>query len=296
MPRIPDTDFSSATNTPTVTVSLVITVYGSLILTAVGTYNGGTTDFIVRSNASFTSNGKTLTTQNCHIYAPSCTFTFNDAFVVGKALFLDLGTLVSHYNVTSAGYQAASGTTTNMGTNATTWAMTQLAYVAWSMAGTITNGGSATIALNYNSTLNTTFTGGTQTYNAITIIGTGTGTVTFSGAFTFASMSMSSAGARTIKFTKTTTYTCTTGFLSGSATGNITITSDDAATQFTLVKSGGGTVSCDYLTLDYSIGSPATTWYAGTHSTDGTHNTNWTFTDPPSGAAPRELALLGVGS
>jgi hypothetical protein len=55
-----------------------------------------------------------------------------------------------------------------------------------------------------------------------------------------------------------------------------------------LVKTGGGTISSDYLNIQHSVATPASTWYAGTHSTNNqgvsTAGSGWIFTDVP--AAP----------
>lgn len=51
--------------------------------------------------------------------------------------------------------------------------------------------------------------------------------------------------------------------------------------QHTWAKSGGGTIGVDYWNIQDSIGSPGSTFYAGTHSTDSGNNSGWTFTDAP---------------
>jgi hypothetical protein len=67
----------------------------------------------------------------------------------------------------------------------------------------------------------------------------------------------------------------------------------------TLGYVGAGTVSCDYMNIQHSIATPASTWYAGTHSTDNQAVVNagsgWVFTAPPAPSTSRKLALLGVG-
>lgn len=69
-------------------------------------------------------------------------------------------------------------------------------------------------------------------------------------------------------------------FLCSGTAGNLNTITAYATTPFYLVKDGGGIVSNDYLNLSYCNASPANTWYAGTHSTDGGNNTGWLFTNP----------------
>ena len=46
--------------------------------------------------------------------------------------------------------------------------------------------------------------------------------------------------------------------------------------QFTLNKTGGGTVEVDYLDISYSNATPADTWFA-TNSINSGNNTGWDF-------------------
>jgi len=89
-------------------------------------------------------------------------------------------------------------------------------------------------------------------------------------------------------FQNGTSHTLTTFTVSGTSGNVITINSQTTAT-FALVKSGGGTISCDYLNIQHSVATPASTWYAGTHSTDNqavaTAGSGWIFTDPPAGSS-----------
>jgi hypothetical protein len=141
---------------------------------------------------------------------------------------------------------------------------------------------------------------GANTYNNIQIV-PGSGVLTFTGAFTFANMTMASAGTKTVKFTKTITYTMTgTDFLNtaGTSTSLVTIDTDDGAGTWTLNKTSG-TVNSDYLSLTRSVASGGASFYAGptSHSTDGGSNTGWVFTAAPGGGVTlRLLSLLGCGT
>jgi hypothetical protein len=118
-------------------------------------------------------------------------------------------------------------------------------------------------------------------------------------------MTMASAGAKTVKFTKATTYKMSgTNFLEGTNGYPITINSSVAdptadADRFTLDYTGATYVSEDWLVIDGCIVDVATNWYAGANSTDGANNgaTTWTFSAPPAGGVTlRLLGLLGCGT
>ena len=75
-----------------------------------------------------------------------------------------------------------------------------------------------------------------------------------------------------------TTFTAT-----GTAGNLITIDSTTTGTH-ALAKAGGGTISCDYLSVQHSVVSPANTWYAGNNSTNNqsvaTAGSGWLFESP----------------
>lgn len=58
-----------------------------------------------------------------------------------------------------------------------------------------------------------------------------------------------------------TTQTVTTFTVSGTAGNLITINSTTTATH-ALTKSGGGTITCNYLSVQHSVATPSNTWYA----------------------------------
>jgi hypothetical protein len=87
----------------------------------------------------------------------------------------------------------------------------------------------------------------------------------------------------TITFGSGSTHIFNNFSVNGTAGNLITINANVAGTQHTLVKVGG-VVSCNYLSIKDSNATPATTWYAGTTSTNVSNNTGWIFTAPPTGA------------
>ncbi len=89
------------------------------------------------------------------------------------------------------------------------------------------------------------------------------------------------AGAKAVKFTSSTTNTVG-AFTRDAGTNVITLDTVSGAGTFTLAKSGGGTVGgLDYLSVTRSTATPGSTWYAGTHSTDGGANSGWIFGGAP---------------
>jgi hypothetical protein len=91
------------------------------------------------------------------------------------------------------------------------------------------------------------------------------------------------AGTPKLLFTAGDTLTVGAVNCNGTAGNLIIVDLYTGSGQHTLAKSGGGTIGVDYWNIQDSIGSPGSTFYAGTHSTNSGNNTDWTFTDPPSG-------------
>jgi len=97
--------------------------------------------------------------------------------------------------------------------------------------------------------------------------------------------------AHSIWFFHGSTTHVTTFTVTGSSGKLVTINSCTYSSGFSatttthaLVKSGGGTISCGYLSVQHSVATPTNTWYAGTTSTNNqavaTAGSGWTFTAP----------------
>ncbi|MDO8481782.1 MAG: hypothetical protein Q7S75_01715 [bacterium] len=192
-------------------------------------------------------------------------------------------------------FGAFSGTgtgirTLNMGSG--TWILTNPSGGAGSNPWDITvstnltlNAQSSTIKMTEGSIINRTFAGGSQTYNNLWFArGLASGNNIVSGSNTFNDFKDTGTAAHNIIFTNGTTQTVSTFTVSGSSGNVITINSDTTDTH-ALVKTGGGTISSDYLDIQHSVATPASTWYAGTHSVDNqavaTAGSGWIFTDVP---------------
>lgn len=124
---------------------------------------------------------------------------------------------------------------------------------------------------------------GTRSYGVIEFARSGAGKAMWWGDVTFDTIKLTGT-ARTLQIGDIYGYGYTlTGknwLLSGSAGNLNTIQTYNSNVNY-FVKSGGGIVSVDYISISYSHATPSSqTWYAGTHSTDGGNNTGWSFTNP----------------
>ena len=113
---------------------------------------------------------------------------------------------------------------------------------------------------------NSTFTG------TVTIGETSAKTVYITGSNTIGTLAI--AGPKNIFFTPLTTQTIATFSANGTAGNLVTMKTtssglqgDDCSSQFfTFAKTGGGTITSDYISLQDSHATPTNTWHAGSHS------------------------------
>jgi hypothetical protein len=141
------------------------------------------------------------------------------------------------------------------------------------------NAGTSTIVLSNTTTTARTFSGNGKTYNNLVIGGsTGTSQLTITGSNTFNTISSTKTVAHTILFTAGTTTTVADFTVDGTA-GNVVTLGSTTASQATLTKTGGSTITVDYASISNLNATPSSTWYA-TNSTNGGNNTGWTITAP----------------
>lgn len=149
-----------------------------------------------------------------------------------------------------------SGTHLLLGSNSTTWRV---------LGGSIIAG---TSTLKFDAINSVTFTGGSQVYNNVWFDMLGPSNVTVLGSNTFAEFRNTNSNAHSMFFEAGTTQTFGNFIASGASAGS-RVTIDTAAgstATHTLVKTGGGIVSCNFLDITQSVATPALTWYAGTDS------------------------------
>lgn len=280
-------DFSGLSGSPTFSSNTIgMTCYGSFALGPINGSFGGSTGSLTfegRSTYTCTCAGKSqgpliiamfggqLTFLDAYTGTASGSWTHNNGTLVDGGFSHS----IANYSSSNSNIRALtrSGTWSISSTNAP-WTLTTSTNMTLTDTGTsiITDTGATT----------KTFAGGALTYNDLkkNFNGTASDLLAITGANTFNRIYTDGGGTGSIRLPGSTNTTIVSGLGFGNGTNVITFTA--SAGSATVAKSGAGTVSWDYVNLTNIPASTASTWYAGTHSTDGGGNTNWTFTAPPS--------------
>lgn len=256
-----------------------VSVYGNWTCgTGVTQSFANSVSFLGAGTQTITSAGKSFYRISCQ--NPSGTVSLADAFTTTDtsggitAIFATFN--ANTYSVTTAEVTASSAT---LGLGTGTWTVFGTGALWNCSTATIT--GSGEIILSDNTTTDRTFIAGTSTYGKLTIGGnTSTSTTTISAvALSFSEIASTKTVAHTIVFPNVTTTTAVWS-VNGSSGNVVTLSRTGASGTFTLAKSGGGTVTADWLSISNSTATPGSTWTA-TNSIDGGGNTGWTITAPP---------------
>ena len=117
--------------------------------------------------------------------------------------------------------------------------------------------------------------GGATTYYNVNLNGTAH---TISGSNTFSNLTFKADTTQTITFTDGTTQTVTTPVITGSS-GKVKTLQGSSTAGWNIIKSGGGLVSLNYMSISYSKATPAF-WQAGANSTNGGNNSGWLWGGP----------------
>lgn len=280
--------------------SVNFSFYGNITFSSSMTYSGAATlTFAATSGTkTITTNGMTFDA-NLTINGTGGTLQMGDNLTIGstKRLTITNGTFsvsASNYALSTGLLTLTSGGTLTLGS--ATHSITGTGTTTWNVTGgTLT---AFTGTLKFTDTVTATgitFAGGSKTYNNVWFArGSNTQSHTITGSNTFADFKDDGSAAHSILFTAGTTQTVSTFTVSGSAGNLITINSTSTATH-ALVKSGGGTISCDYLNIQHSVATPSSTWYAGTNSVDNqavaTSGSGWTFSAPPAPSTRRVFII-----
>lgn len=256
-------------------------VYGSLTLSS-GMTLTYSTEIIMRGTtaATITTNGKSLT---CKISVDKTgSVTLQDAFTSSKGMELKRGTLDTNNKAVSLSTLGVTNTATKTLTLGASTVTCTGGGEFWSInaSSTTINAASATIKSTPAGISTLTFAGGGFTYGTLSIEGSTANTIAIGGANTFGTLASTRPSAYTITFPSSTTTTVETWSINGSNGKNVSLRSSTAGTQFTLAKSGGGTVEATYLDIKDSAATPGSTWVAK-NSIDSGNNTGWTITAPP---------------
>lgn len=298
----------SCSGSPTLTPSIGVDFYGSLDLTWVAAFSG-IQALLFRGRGSCNFNGNSLTHNGTvGINCASGTYTLTGDFTCSSTFSVLGGTL-------------------NTGTNKTlissvwafTWSGGNIVHGAGSIiqstdngititsTGTMTADVTSILKISSNST-------SIRSFNSNGINGKTYGILWFANATasggmqilwdnTFYEIRMGLEGtAQNLQLRAWSTTTVTNFNVNGASGNLVTISSQTGSTAtHAIVKSGGWTISCDYLNIQHSVATPSSTWYAWTNSTNNqsvaTVGSGWIFTAPPAPwwTTRKTLWLLGVG-
>lgn len=290
MPRLGKSiDWTGATWTTALTFSatVVTSVFGSWIW--ISGITPGTPNIIFRGRSSYNYDLKGLQIRNTFtLNAPSGTLTllsnFDASGGTAQTFTVTNGTFdASGFSITFGSYSMATGSTLLMGSG--TWTANGINTV-WSNTGNITPS-TSTIKITDTSATAVSFSGGGKTYANIWFSrGASAASNTIVGSNTFSDFKDDGSAAHSIIFTAGISTTVSTFTCSGSSGNAITINSTSTAIH-SLIKTGGGVISCDWLNIQHSVATPGSTWYAGANSVNNqatvTAGSGWIFTVPPVG-------------
>jgi len=243
-------DMSARTgNTMTLASSATVNVYGNWI-NGTGTTMSGGGGFIFsgRGSQTITSAGKSFA-QTITTNSPSGSVTLQDAIGSSQSLIITTGTFdAGSYNVTTPDVTSSGSNTRTVAIGSGTWTLSGSADV-WNVTSTgLTVTGTGTISLTSGSAKN--FRGGGIAYTNITLNQGGAGTLTIVGNNTFKDITNTykATGATNITL-GTTTQRVSQWTAAGEAGRVLTVQGTSASSPATLVHTGGGDISVDYLTI-----------------------------------------------
>ncbi len=267
---------------------------GNFILNATMTITQGGTPYLILNGRSSYTLGVFGKSFGFYILVdcPGGTYTQNGAMTItnSNGLLLQQGTYTTaNFAITTSVFQSSLTVnlirTFNMGSSIITATSTTTAWTLGTSFNTncTINAGTSQIILNDGTTSTKTFSGGGKSYNILELTGAGIAIYTFVGNNTFNELKSTKTVAHTLNFTAGSTQTITKWSINGSSGNLVTIKSTTTATH-TLIKSGGGIVSADWLNIQQSLARPGA-WYAGVNSVNNqavaTAGNGWQFNVPP---------------
>jgi len=289
-------DCSNRTNAITLNFSAASNRYGSHTFSSAITLTGTAGQAFMGSGTMyFTSAGRTVSFP-LTVDTSSGTVILGDAFNSTQAITLTRGTFnANNYNVTclSASITGLGQRTLTMGSGL--WTLSGVGIV-WSAATTINltfNKDTANILLSNNSTTARSFTGGSLSYNTVTIGGssaTSITTFTVISTTSFAELASTKAVAHTIRFSANF-GTIGTWSITGTSGNVVTVNSSVAGARrtFTLTNVTSG---IDHLSVQDIGVTDANRFYVGANSIDNGNNNNVIFTAAPTAEATGNMIML----
>jgi hypothetical protein len=278
-----------------------VVVYGNLTFsTGMTLWTQSASNVVSFSGTSgtqqITTNGKTLDF-GLTFNGVGGTFQLQDALTMGstRTATLNNGTLDLSGKTMTVGTAFTTSTgTKNLTFNGGTLVCPTASTTAFNNAAPTnftTTAGTGTGIISMTAATAKTFVGGGSTFNC-TLNQGGAGTLTITGSNTFSNITNTrkSVSATAIFFIAGTTNTFTDWNASGESGRLLSIFSTTAANH-TLSKASG-TVSSDFLSLNYSTATGGAAWYAGANSTNLGNNSGWIFTAPPAPSGSNSNFLM----
>lgn len=201
------------------------------------------------------------------------------------AISLSTGTLdTGNFNVSVTTF-TMSGATTKVLTLGSSTLTCSSGFLNSSTAGCTINGGTSNIVVNSgNCWLRFSTSPATASLNKVTIGGDNISFRTAAG-ISIAELIVNNAGGATgTLFLAGSTTTIAKLTTNGSAGNLVKMVSSTGASAWT-ISASTGTISSDYLSLQDSTATGGASFYAGSHSTNVSGNTGWSFTDAPGGGS-----------
>jgi hypothetical protein len=236
-----------------------VNVYGNLLLSTGMTATSMSPIFRNSENQTITSNTKTLSAITV-TKTGAGVLSLVDDLVLSAAFTTTSGNFdAANKNISAAGLTSTGTVARSITMGSGTWTLTSAGTI-WGLAtatGMTLNANTSTIVLSTTSATAKTFAGGGLTYNNLVIGGaTTTSTLTFSGSNTFTgTISSTKTVAHTITFTSGITTTVANWTVTGTV-GNVVTINSSTSTSHNLVKTGGGNISVDYMSISRSNASP----------------------------------------
>jgi hypothetical protein len=299
MPRIGKSVTFTGVGTGIVSLSNDISNYGSFTCVAGMTWTHNNKSLFLRGRGSYNLTSATKDIYFVGAYAPTGTYTLQDALTITNNLQMQgATTFVSGNNNISQRRFADDGLgTLTLGTM--TFTCISSSPTPWNYPNTLNANGS-TIVLTRADATGITFAGGSKTYNNVTVQGAGAYALTISGNNVFNSLittgnvsTVSLTGNNTIStLTMNRTYSnkiLTLGVGTNTTVSDFVCAKSDgrwltinATAPATLTKAGGGALGFTYINLAQNTGAPAATWYYTPISVIGAGVTGWILDAPPT--------------
>ena len=274
IPRVGSVDFTAATHSPALALNSNI-LYGSLTLIS-GMSLSGTASLGGAGSNTLTSAGKSF---GVILVNTSGSWLAGDNITSTGQFNLLSGTFNCNGKTLSAATLASTNSnprTLSLGAGGLKLTGTGTVWNTGTRTNLTVNGSTSTVELSNTSSSTKTFAGGGVTLNNLQVDGAASnGIITFSGSNTFNNFDVSANAS--LKFTASTTQTAQAINWTGTSGHLITLQSTSAAHAWTISVPGGGTVSCDYLSLKDSAATGGATFHAGANSTNVSGNSGWLF-------------------